>query len=472
MAKQSNIRINEDKLRKMAKTKLKLKRVAASFVIVGIAVTSGILGNNIYKNIEVPEGYEHTGVNVSISQKLKLDDVEKGQFTLLEASNWSEGINQTFIDNISLCNANNIPCGVVINSNAQNKLEAKADAAVLGAIMENYVSNCPIYYNVDGIVDKNEDSYVLDIYNIFVDELNSSDTKYEVRLSATEDNLSKLGREFDSINKMVISDDKEIEYSGKYDTCYFTRTDCIYSVNDYSMDKPEIIDVSSYEDNKTKYELGKGIDVSQHQGDIDWETIKKENVDFAIIRFSSFHKYHDGKELKIDSKFFENVEQCEKLDIPYGVYCYTTASTVEEAEEEARIVVKYLKENNISPDLPIYYDIEGQFHFDNPDLSVEFTKAFLNIVENAGYKGGLYASYSLIKDMVEVDEDIKNLDKWVAYYKNNEKRDYDEVIEEHIPDMEGIGKYRIVQVTENGVINGIEENTVDVNFTVPESKHY
>ena len=68
MAKQSNIRINEDKLRKMAKTKLKLKRVAASFVIVGIAVTSGILGNNIYKNIEVPEGYEHSGVNVSISQ--------------------------------------------------------------------------------------------------------------------------------------------------------------------------------------------------------------------------------------------------------------------------------------------------------------------------------------------------------------------------------------------------------------------
>ena len=121
---------------------------------------------------------------------------------------------------------------------------------------------------------------------------------------------------------------------------------------------------------------------------------------------------------------------------------------------------------NLNIDLPIYYDIEGEKHFENPGLSAKLTKAFCTEIESFGYKAGLYASYSLIKDMVNVDESIKDYEKWVAYYKYDNERGYDDVLEGHVPDMPGIGSYRVAQVTQSAKLDGIKANTVDVNFTV------
>ena len=66
--------------------------------------------------------------------------------------------------------------------------------------------------------------------------------------------------------------------------------------------------------------------------------------------------------------------------------------------------------------------------------------------------------------MIYVDPTIKDMNKWVARYKNNQKRDYSDVLEEHIPDVSDIGKFSAVQVTSEAYIDGIDANSVDVNF--------
>lgn len=103
-------------------------------------------------------------------------------------------------------------------------------------------------------------------------------------------------------------------------------------------------------------------------------------------------------------------------------------------------------------------------HFNNPELSASLAKEFCSQIEKAGYSSGIYASYSLFKDMVEVDPTIKNYEKWVARYRYDEKRPYNEVTEDHIPDVSGIGEVGFIQVTQNAVLPGIKNNTADINY--------
>ena len=74
--------------------------------------------------------------------------------------------------------------------------------------------------------------------------------------------------------------------------------------------------------------LKKGIDVSYYQGDIDWEKAKSAGVEFAIIRCG----YGMDVKNQDDEKFERNVTECERLSIPYGVYLYSYADSVEKAE--------------------------------------------------------------------------------------------------------------------------------------------
>ncbi len=105
-------------------------------------------------------------------------------------------------------------------------------------------------------------------------------------------------------------------------------------------------------------------------------------------------------------------------------------------------------------------------HFDNPELSATLAKAFCKEIDEAGYSSGIYAPYFLLEDMVNVDPTLKDYEKWVARYKYDNKRGYDEVTEDHIPDVSDLGKVSVVQVTQNATLEGIKGNTVDTNFDV------
>ena len=71
------------------------------------------------------------------------------------------------------------------------------------------------------------------------------------------------------------------------------------------------------------------IDVSKHQGIIDWDKVKKFGIEGAIIRCG----FGSNKTVNDDSQFKRNIEECIRLDIPCGVYLYSYAKTIEQAKD-------------------------------------------------------------------------------------------------------------------------------------------
>ena len=146
------------------------------------------------------------------------------------------------------------------------------------------------------------------------------------------------------------------------------------------------------------------IDVSEHNGLIDWE-ITKEHIDGAIIRcgYGSNYKYRD------DKYFMRNVIECERLNIPYGVYLYSYATNNEMAVSEASHLLRLLQHcNNVQ--LGVYLDCEesGQI-----DVVNDVIKQVRRIIEIANYKFGIYANYNWFKNYIKpLETDLIWLAQW------------------------------------------------------------
>lgn len=146
------------------------------------------------------------------------------------------------------------------------------------------------------------------------------------------------------------------------------------------------------------------IDVSEHNGLIDWE-ITKEHIGGAIIRcgYGSNYDYQD------DKYFIRNVIECERLNIPYGVYLYSYAVNNEMAVSEGSHLLRLLKHcNNVQ--LGVYLDCEErrQMYVVN-----DVIKQVRRIIEIPGYKFGIYANYSWFKNYIEPREsDLIWLAQW------------------------------------------------------------
>lgn len=161
----------------------------------------------------------------------------------------------------------------------------------------------------------------------------------------------------------------------------------------------------------------KGIDVSAWQGDIDWSAVKN-SIDFAIIRAGY------GKN-NIDKKAEQNVKGCEDNNIPFGLYWFSYAYTVEMARKEAQHLLQFVEGH--TPLFPLYFDFEydsveyakknGAIITNN--LLCEMATAFCKELESAGYYAGIYANNDYVKRMF--GEDIfKMYDLWYARWDVSE----------------------------------------------------
>ena len=150
--------------------------------------------------------------------------------------------------------------------------------------------------------------------------------------------------------------------------------------------------------------MKQGIDVSAHQGKIDW---KKVNIDFAILH-AGFGKVISQK----DEYFDANYSGAKAAGIPIGAYWYSYAMTPDEARQEADVFLEVIKSKQF--EYPVYFDIEEQKQLALGKENVSaIIKAFLEKVEKAGYWVGLYMSASPLTDCVT--DDIKNrYAVWVA----------------------------------------------------------
>ena len=145
-----------------------------------------------------------------------------------------------------------------------------------------------------------------------------------------------------------------------------------------------------------------GIDVSEHNGEIDWEEIRRAGIAFAIIRLG-WGRGH------LDHLFYEHINGALAAGLAVGVYYYSYADTPKAAEDEARFTVHVLADCGLSPEklpLGVWYDMEDADGWKaarglvEPSLITAMCGAYVDSLKSAGYLAGVYASYDWLTRMI------------------------------------------------------------------------
>lgn len=241
-------------------------------------------------------------------------------------------------------------------------------------------------------------------------------------------------------NKLVIED----IYEGERSIPKFK-----YPANTYDPDKfTDNNGMISYPDGQV------GIDVSEHQGKIDWKKVKESGVDFAIVR-AGYRGYTRGR-IYEDQQFKANLEGAADAGIKVGVYFFSQAVSVAEAEEEAGYILSAIGDAKV--EYPIVFDWE-QISVDpsesaprtekiTGDQVSEFAAAFCNKIDKAGYNTAVYMNKSFAYDFLNLNT-ISDYDIWYAEYQPKPSMYYD---------------FKIWQYSDSANIDGIE-GTCDINIS-------
>lgn len=197
----------------------------------------------------------------------------------------------------------------------------------------------------------------------------------------------------------------------------------------------------------------KGIDVSKYQGDIDWEKVKADGVEYAFIRLG-IRGYGTGK-IVLDEKFTDNIQGANDAGVKVGVYFFTQAVTVEEAIEEAEFVLEQIASYQV--DYPVVLDVEkvsestARMNQITVEERTEIVKAFCDRIQEAGYDTMIYGNMEMFSVLLDFKQ-LENYDKWYAYYDSYVYFPYD---------------YEVWQYSEKGIVDGIETE-VDLNIAFKE----
>lgn len=171
------------------------------------------------------------------------------------------------------------------------------------------------------------------------------------------------------------------------------------------------------------------IDVSEHNGVINWYAVKSAGVTNAIIRIG-FRGYGSAGSLHEDAYLSENIEGAQKAGVNIGFYFYSQALNTKEAADEAKFALARIKKYNFN--LPIFYDYEfaevstGRLDKAYADGKLNKTKmtdnavSFCNTIKAAGYTAGIYANASFLTWMLDSDRLVKNgYTIWLAIYSTS-----------------------------------------------------
>ena len=202
-----------------------------------------------------------------------------------------------------------------------------------------------------------------------------------------------------------------------------------------------------------------GMDVSNYNGQIDWDAVKASGeVKFAIIRVG----YGDDIASQDDKRAVYNMNECERVGIPYGVYLFSYAVSTDEAYSEAAHVLRMLQGRK--PILGVYLDVENQSYDDGSNYYqkngldpysedgrrrlTDYTKIVLSAVTNAGYKAGIYMNQNYYWNVLYMDELAGY--RWLAAWG-----DYGSC------PIEGC---KMWQYTSDGKVTGVPSERVDMNY--------
>ncbi len=223
-------------------------------------------------------------------------------------------------------------------------------------------------------------------------------------------------------------------------------------LNKYDLDK--FVETDGY----IRYEDGKsvlGVDVSEHQGTIDWQAVKNAGMEFVILRIG-YRGMTEGL-LNVDATFEQNYQSALDAGLKVGVYFFSQAVTDEEAQKEADFVLDTLNGRELS--YPIVFDWETPIPSEELpaedlrayDMSGEevtgFAKAFCQRVEERGYTACVYTNKHMAYNSFNLEE-LKDYPLWYAEYQPAPSLYYD---------------FRIWQYSASGTVPGIT-GSVDLNI--------
>lgn len=188
-----------------------------------------------------------------------------------------------------------------------------------------------------------------------------------------------------------------------------------------------------------------GIDVSKHNGTIDWSKASKK-VSFAILRAGYGSDYS-----QVDAQFENNYNGCKNNNVPIGAYWYCYATTTSGAQHEALVCAEVI--NGKSFELPIFYDVEEKSVLALGKTKVsEIARTFLTTLKKAGVNVGIYSMVSALNSYFD-DDILTSYDVWCAHVG--------------VSQPSYSGDYAIWQFSWTGTIDGITEK-VDQNYCYKE----
>lgn len=192
-----------------------------------------------------------------------------------------------------------------------------------------------------------------------------------------------------------------------------------------------------------------GIDISEHQGIIEWDKVKAAGIDFAMIRTG--YRTYGGGIITIDESLTENLEGAIDAGIDVGVYFFSQATNTDEALEEADAVLNAIAGHNITYpvvyDWELIYDDNARTDIVSVETLADCCVSFCERVKSAGYTPMIYQNTSTATNKLDLPR-VKDYDFWLAEYATFPSFYY---------------KFDMWQYSSEGTVPGIEQ-PVDMNI--------
>ena len=288
----------------------------------------------------------------------------------------------------------------------------------------------------------------------------------EVLVNSSDNLCDKIsfGDNYDNKPSCLVKGEYDINSVGEYDNLEFVISDSSGNIDSKSFKllvvnslsktvnntKPKYVYIEDVISKYKNVNTSIGIDVSKWQGNVDFKKVKDAGVEFVILRIGSQRNMHDS--IDIDSKFNEYYSLIKEAGLKVSVYVYNTAVSYQDGVDVANWVIDMLNGDKL--DYPIAYDWENWDKFNTFNISLHTLSdsylAFEKTIKKAGYDAMLYSSKYYLEN---VWMNYENSNIWLAHY--TDKTDYN-------------GKYMLWQMTSLGKVNGITDNTVDIDILYKE----
>ena len=192
-----------------------------------------------------------------------------------------------------------------------------------------------------------------------------------------------------------------------------------------------------------------GIDVSYHQGDIDWEQVRASGVEFVMMRVG-YRGYGESGKLVEDTNFKTNIRGALDAGLKVGVYFFSQALNLEEVEEEVDFLMERIEGYEIA--MPVVYDweyVSDEARTANMDARTltDCSKHFCDLILEAGYQPMIYFNRNQAAYLLHLEE-LTDYPFWLAAYTDRMGFPY---------------KVDMWQYTDSGRVPGID-GPVDVDI--------